>query len=129
MCHWIVFQASLKSRWTNIFAIMRVCHMTQKLCTAVIREPKGHFIRKTRRFTWTSRLMGGQFNSKHTHTDTHTPTSTPTHTPFLAEILLICSENLDPLSALCHSFLEKKRLSNMYQCSLKFQKCRCYYVI
>lgn len=42
--------------------------MTQKPCTTVTREPRGHSLLKTRRCSWTSVHMAGQFQYKHTHT-------------------------------------------------------------
>lgn len=63
-----LFQVSLETPWTNIFAIMRVYRTTQKLCTTVTREPSGHCPLKTRLCTWTSMHMEGQLNYTHTHT-------------------------------------------------------------
>lgn len=61
-----VFQVSLRTAWTNIFATMRVCHMTQKPCTTVTREPSGLSLHTTGLCTWTSMHMEGEFECKHT---------------------------------------------------------------
>lgn len=58
---WTLFQVSLGTLWTSIFATMRVYHMTQKPCTAVTRELKGRSLLKTAPCSWTSMHTEGQF--------------------------------------------------------------------
>lgn len=65
MSHWTLLQVTLGIPWTNIFAIMKVYHMTQKPCTTVTREPRGHFLLKTGLCTWTSMHMEGRFKYSH----------------------------------------------------------------
>lgn len=66
-------QVCLGIHSTNIFAIMRDCHMTLKSCTAVTREPGGPCLLKKRPCSWTSTHTEGQCQYGNTHSPFHLP--------------------------------------------------------